>query len=50
MLIQLFNPELCREAKCKYLRFDACFNLPEECEKNKKWGYPKVIQNDKQTC
>jgi len=45
-LIQKFNPELCKKIKCPYLRFGhACFYIsPEKCEQNRKWGYPKVVE------
>jgi len=44
-LIQKFNPELCKKIKCPYLRFGkACFYIPEKCEHNKKWGYPREVK------
>ena len=50
--IQNFNPKKCKSVKCPRFRvfgngIEACFGKAEDCEQNKKWGYPKEINNGK---
>jgi len=48
-LVQLFDPEYCNKIKCEMIwngtnNMQTCYGIPEECEANKKHGYPKVIE------
>lgn len=48
--IQNFDEDVCIKAKCIYYTQiggnPACFSIPEECDINKKAGFPKKITKE----
>jgi hypothetical protein len=48
MLIKRFDERICLKNNCPYMsnytKLPACFGNPNDCEINKKAGYPKEVE------